>query len=118
MERRVLDPKLARVRVKRADDGDDKPPVITGYGAVFYDPNDPGTEFRIWDDMVERIMPGAFDRAIREDDVRSFFNHDENIILGRNRSAPATLALSVERNSPIACTSSGGMGCPVSALTQ
>ena len=32
----------------------------------------------------ERIMPGSFQRAITEDDVRSAFNHNWNLILGRN----------------------------------
>jgi HK97 family phage prohead protease len=61
----------------------DTPKVISGYGAVFYNANDPGTEYRLWTDYYERIMPGAFDRALREDDVRSMFNHDSNQLLGR-----------------------------------
>lgn len=69
--------------------------VISGYAAVFYDPNDPGTEYRIWSDTVERIMPGAFDRALREDDVRGLFNHEENNILGRTKSG--TMRLSVDK---------------------
>ena len=69
--------------------------VITGYAAVFYDPNDPGTEYRMWSDMVERIMPGAFDKALREDDVRGLFNHDDSAILGRTKSG--TMRLSVDR---------------------
>ncbi|MCC7423777.1 MAG: HK97 family phage prohead protease [Planctomycetaceae bacterium] len=68
--------------------------TITGYGAVFYKEGDAGTEYKLWDDMVERIMPGAFDRAIREDDVRSLFNHDPNLILGRTKSN--TLRLSID----------------------
>jgi len=70
------------------------PKVITGYGAVFYNAADPGTEYTMWSDFVERVMPGCFDRSIREDDVRSFFNHDENQILGRNQAG--TLALSID----------------------
>ena len=62
---------------------------------MFYDENDPGTEYRIWDDVVERIMPGAFDRAIKEDDVRGLFNHDDNLILGR--TGPGTMKLTVDK---------------------
>lgn len=88
-ERRHLSPNLARLSA-RADGA----PVIEGYAAVFYRAGDPGTEYRLWPDLWERIMPGAFDEAIREDDVRSFYNHDRNHMLGRSSSE--TLALSVD----------------------
>lgn len=68
------------------------PPQITGLGAVFFDESDPGTEYKLFDDFVERIMPGAFDRAIREDDVRSMFNHDPNMLLGRKKAGTLDLA--------------------------
>lgn len=70
------------------------PPKIVGYAAVFYRASDPGTVFALSDDVEERILPGAFDRAIREDDVRALFNHDASLILGRNTSG--TLRLSVD----------------------
>jgi HK97 family phage prohead protease len=74
----------------------DKPTRIAGYGAVFYDPSTEGTEYLLWEDTIERIMPGAFDRAIKEDhDVRSLFNHDPNFVLGRNRAK--TLSLTVDK---------------------
>lgn len=72
-----------------------KPPVITGYAAVFYDPADAGTEYRLWDDTVERILPGCFDRAMREDDCRALFNHQDGAVLGRTTSG--TLKLSVDK---------------------
>jgi len=78
--------------VELREDGDGR--KITGYGAVFYNADDEGTQFQLWEDAYERILPGAFDRAIAEDDVRSLFNHDVNIVLGRNTSG--TLALSVD----------------------
>ena len=86
----------AQPEVRMSDDG--KSMVITGYGAVFYNPDDPGTEYRIMDDWRERIMPGAFDKALGEDDVRSFFNHDQNVVLGRRKvgSDKNTLTLSVD----------------------
>lgn len=90
-ETRYIPRELAGLSV-RADD--DKPKVIEGYGAVFYNPNDPGTEYKLWRDTYERIAPGAFDRALQEDDVRSLFNHDSNYVLGRNTAD--TLALSVD----------------------
>lgn len=58
--------------------------VIRGYAAVFYREGDPGTEFVLWDGAVERIMPKAFNRAIKEKhDVRGQFNHDPSLLLGR-----------------------------------
>ncbi len=94
---RALLNKLSDVRIqtRAATEGGDDEKTITGYGAVFYNPDDAeGTEYRLWPDMVERIMPGSFDRAILEDDVRSLFNHDSNYVLGRNKAD--TLKLSVD----------------------
>lgn len=69
--------------------------TIVGYAAVFYRATDSGTEYRLWKDMVERIKPGAFDRALSErQDVRGLFNHDAARILGR--TASSTMRLSVD----------------------
>lgn len=67
--------------------------VIKGYAAVYFKETDrAGTEYWIWDDMVERIMPGAFDRAISEaHDARALFNHDGNWLLGRVSSGTARI---------------------------
>ncbi|MFZ5829812.1 MAG: HK97 family phage prohead protease [Planctomycetota bacterium] len=79
-------------RVVKREDGTS---VVEGYAAVFYRQDQPGTEYRLWDDLVERVAPGAFDRALRErQDVRALFNHDPNQLLGR--TAAETLRLSVD----------------------
>jgi HK97 family phage prohead protease len=73
---------------------DTKGPRVEGYAALFYSASDPGSEYHfsgLWDDFVERIMPGAFDRAIREDDVRGLFNHNPDFILGRNKAGTMRL---------------------------
>tara|TARA_B100000809_G_scaffold154054_1_gene151424 strand:- start:4590 stop:5210 length:621 start_codon:yes stop_codon:yes gene_type:complete len=68
-------------------------PVITGYAAVFYRADDPGTEFELMDDYVERIMPGAFTNAIEaRQDVRGLFNHDMNQVLGRTTAGTMVLS--------------------------
>lgn len=75
----------------RADGGK----MIVGYAAVFYRADDPGTEYRIWNDVVERIDPHAFNRALAEgQDVRGLFNHDSGRLLCRTQSG--TLRLSVD----------------------
>ena len=56
------------VSVTRAEN--DAPPKITGYAAVFYD-GTPQTEYKLFDDVTERIMPGAFSEGA------------PNIVLGR-----------------------------------
>lgn len=91
-ETRDLAPNLARLRT--AQSRADGPQVIEGYGAVYYREGDPATEYRLFPDLIERFMPGAFDVGVREDDVRSFFNHNHNQMLGR--SASGTLELSVD----------------------
>jgi len=73
----------------------DKPPVIVGYAAVFYRADDPGTEYRLWQDAYERVMPGAFDAALREDTVRGLTNHEPTWLLGR--SDQGTVRLSVDK---------------------
>lgn len=80
--------------MKRSDDSDgDQLPQIGGRAAVFFDPEDrDGTEYPLWRDTFERIMPGAFDE-IAADDVRALQNHDPRLLLGR--STAGTLALEV-----------------------
>lgn len=60
--------------------------TISGHAAVF----DKDSEV-LWN-FVERVAPGAFTTTIKEDDVRALFNHDPNLILGRNTAG--TLRLS------------------------
>lgn len=93
MQRRFTSKALTGAKVKRSEDG--KQPVIEGYAAVFYRKGDVGTEYRLDTDIVERIAPGAFQRAIDEQhDARALFNHDKNFILGRVEAG--TLRLSVD----------------------
>ena len=73
------------------EERDDHASSITGYAARHYDGTS-ATEFKLFDDLVERIMPGTFDRALSEgDDVRGLFNHDPNQVLGR--ASAGTLSL-------------------------
>lgn len=58
---------------------------IIGHGAVFNQLSEDLGGFR------EMIMPGAFSDTL-DDDVRSLFNHDRNLILGRTLSGTLTLS--------------------------
>lgn len=83
------------IELRAADVAASKGNQITGYAARYYDPADPTTQYELWEECYERIMPGAFDSAMsRPDDVRALFNHDPNMILGR--STANTLTLSVD----------------------
>lgn len=93
MERRFVAEERATIKIERREDGKR---VIAGYGAVFYRENDPGTEYVLWQDAKERIMPGAFDRALKDkDDARGLFNHDPDNLLGR--VSAGTMKLSVDK---------------------
>lgn len=93
VEKRFLPQRASGARVV-AQRGRGRAARIVGYGAVFYDASDPGTEFEIVEGVFERIMPGAFDRSLRENDVRSLFNHDTNFVLGR--TSAGTLKLTTD----------------------
>lgn len=56
--------------------------------------------------FVERVMPGAFDEACQTNDIKSFWNHDSRLILGRfsNRTLslqPSGKALGFEAIPPV-----------------
>jgi len=89
-ERRFLTTAAAGVTIETREDGGK---TLTGYAAVFYRAGDSGTEFAPWPGWVERVMPGAFDEALKADDVRALFNHDNSLVLGRNQAGTLTLSV-------------------------
>lgn len=80
----------ARARVALEDRAEGTPKIV-GYAAVYYD-GTPETEFELWKGVRERVMPGAFNRALREDDVRGLFNHAADNLLGRTSAETLRLA--------------------------
>lgn len=89
-EHRFLDSAMAAIGCEtRAEGGS----MIVGYAAVFYD-GTPATEYRTpW--FRERIAAGAFDEALKQDDVRALFNHNSDLLLGR--MASDTLRLTADK---------------------
>lgn len=93
-ENRTTPLKAARVRIEKRGEGDDARECFVGYSAVFYREDDPGTEYWLWDDYVERIRPGCFDRALSEKhDARGLFNHDGSRLLGRVSNGTCILSV-------------------------
>jgi uncharacterized protein len=94
IERRNVPPLAAGLAVEVRGGGDPDgagTPTIVGHASVF---NEWTTLYEdaafVW---RERVLPGAFTRAIREgQDVRSLFNHDPDWILGRTKSGTLLLA--------------------------
>ena len=75
------------IEFREAEDG----ASIQGYAAVFNKETVIGGMFG----FREVIAPGAFDDAIKTDDVRALFNHDANLLLGRTTNE--TLRLSADK---------------------
>jgi len=79
------------VNIETREDGS---ATVSGYAAVFYDARNAGTEFDLAPDVVERIMPTAFDAALG-DDVIACVNHNQDRVLARTRAG--SLKLSVDQ---------------------
>jgi len=103
-ERRYLPttPYAIRLIDRRGADGQgdgagatpDSMPAVDGYAAVFWQDGQTETQYMLYEDLAERILPGAFDRALVEDDVRALVNHNANLVLGR--TSAGTLKLSID----------------------
>jgi len=86
-----------KLQARASDDPSGDLGEILGYGAVFWD-GDPqgGTQYQLYSDLCERIMPTAFDRALREgQDVLGLFNHNADLVLGR--TSAGTMKCSVDK---------------------
>lgn len=80
LSNRVVQRRFVPFTFSRAEGEDANPLQIRGHGSVFNVLSEDLGGFR------EIIHPGAFDRALGKSDIRCLFNHDANMILGRNTS--------------------------------
>lgn len=80
----------------RVETRDGEPTKISGYASVFYRPGEAGTQFDAGGGFVERVLPGAFEVALRaQSDILSLWNHKSDYPLGRRGNG--TLQLSVDQ---------------------
>lgn len=84
IRRLVLPPNHARIESRSAGDN---PVLISGYAAIFYRSDQPETQYQVDYDLVERILPGAFDAFLASDaDCTCSPDHDDRLLLGRRSS--------------------------------
>lgn len=81
LERRVA----VTTTVEFREGDDDNGPSIEGQAAVF------NTWSGDLGGFKERIAPGAFKDVLKRSDVRALFNHDSNLLLGRQSAKTLTL---------------------------
>lgn len=79
-ERRFVKPQEVRV-----ESGEAGSKLIGKYGIVYDEWSEDLGGF------IERVLPGAADESIANDDIRSLVNHDPNLILGRNKAGTLRL---------------------------
>lgn len=65
---------------------------FSGYAIVFYQKNDPGTEYKLSSQLTERISKEAANNVLNDDVIISY-NHDFNTILGKTGNNTAELSI-------------------------
>lgn len=90
VQQRFVPQDSAQVRIATREDGKR---ILSGYGIVFYDPANPGTEYAMPGKWFERIAPDAADSSLADEskDVTSTFNHNRDYLLGRRSSGTLKL---------------------------
>lgn len=88
IEHRVLALDLAGLELREASP--EQAPQLVGHAAVF---NQWATISEFWGELWEEsVAPGAYKKTIAEADIRALWNHDPNVVLGRNKAGTLTLS--------------------------
>jgi len=100
MERSVF---TAELRAMMGDMTMGTPPLIEGYAAVFNQPS-----LILYSAFREIIMPGAFAESLANDDIRSLWNHNPDLVMGRVSNGTLRMleddyGLHIENNPPDTC---------------
>lgn len=89
---RAMEERIDQVGIRRflpatlTREADTERPVIAGYPILYNTRSE-----KLYGYFFEEITSGAFDDAVKEDDVRALFNHDPNFVFGRNTAKTLTL---------------------------
>lgn len=70
-------------------DGKDGATELVGYAAVF---NQETVIASWWSEWREEVSPGAYSKTLQEGDIRALWNHDQNVVLGRNKAGTLDLS--------------------------
>jgi len=68
----------------RAEEQEDKL-VVEGYFIKY------NSETNLFDDVYEEVSPESVERSLANNDIRSLFNHDTSLVLGRTNNGTLTL---------------------------
>jgi len=82
IEKRKLTFPLDDIEFEKREDG--SLPTIKGHAAVFNVIEDGG-----W--FREQVAPGAFSESLKTDDIRALWNHNTEIVIGRNKNGTLRL---------------------------
>lgn len=80
-EKDEMQHRMADIRLN----GEGEAQRISGHAAVF------NVQTTLYPGLKEQIRAGAFTDSIGKDDIRGLFNHDPNIVLGRNKNGSLNL---------------------------
>lgn len=89
--------------------------TVKGYAALF------NSTTEIWPGFFETIAPGAFRNAIPKSDIRLLFNHDEDIVMGRQSPGRSNNTLTVredDKGLPFECTLGDARGDVLEMLSR